>query len=221
MELDFAESVQGKVDAIQHHTALQAPLGHVHATPTALTSDKYALLGADLATLASHPDQWATLTAQLDPECPTLLLCECVLAYLEQDAADALLARLMEYAPQVSVLCYDMCISGDAPPGSAPTRFGQVMLQNLSTRHLSLPGARACTTPAAYATRFEALARKTAPTERTVAHDAYTLCASWHALPPAERERVARLEHLDEVEELEMLLGHYGIAWVERTPMVQ
>jgi hypothetical protein len=39
-------------------------------------------------------------------------------------------------------------------------------------------------------------------------------------LPSEERERVASLEMLDEIEELELLLGHYFVAWGRRTPQV-
>jgi len=222
MELDFTESVQSKVASIQHHSALAAPLGQVHTTSHSLTADTYALLGTDLSTLATQPTEWAAIAELLDPAYPTLVLCECVLAYLERDAADALLTQFMKHAPRVSVLSYDMCIAGDAPHVDAEaTRFGQVMLQNLGARQLILPGARTCTTPTAYEARFKALAQATAPsTSMSITHGAYSLRAAWQALPPAERERVTRLEHLDEVEELEMLLGHYSMAWVERS-MVQ
>lgn len=222
MELDFTESVQSKTATIEHQPSLAAPLVQMHTTSHSLTSDTYALLGTDLSTLATQPTEWASVAELLDPACPTLLLCECVLAYLDRDAADALLTQFLKHCPRASVLSYDMCIAGDARGTHAePTRFGQVMLQNLSVRQLLLPGARTCTTPAAYEARFEALAHATASTSVSIKHGAYSLRASWQALPPAERERVTRLEHLDEVEELEMLLGHYCMAWVERTPMVQ
>ncbi|WFD19495.1 [phosphatase 2A protein]-leucine-carboxy methyltransferase [Malassezia caprae] len=223
MELDFTESVQSKAASIEHHAPLAAPLGQLHTTSHSLTGDTYALLGTDLSTLAAQPTEWAAVAELLDPACPTLLLCECVLAYLDRDAADALLAQFLKHCPRASVLSYDMCVAGDAPGTHAePTRFGQVMLQNLGVRQLLLPGARTCTTPAAYEARFEALAQATAPsTSVSTTHGAYSLRASWQALPPAERERVTRLEHLDEVEELEMLLGHYCMAWLERTTMVQ
>ncbi|CCU97804.1 unnamed protein product [Malassezia sympodialis ATCC 42132] len=152
MELDFTESVQSKVASIQHHSALAAPLGQVHTTSHSLTADTYALLGTDLSTLATQPTEWAAIAELLDPAYPTLVLCECVLAYLERDAADALLTQFMKHAPRVSVLSYDMCIAGDAPHVDAEaTRFGQVMLQNLGARQLILPGARTCTTPTAVA----------------------------------------------------------------------
>ncbi|WFD23111.1 [phosphatase 2A protein]-leucine-carboxy methyltransferase [Malassezia equina] len=223
VELDFPESVQSKMASIQHHAALSAPLGEVHTTPHSLTGDTYGLLGTDLRKLAQQPSEWAIIAELLNPAYPTLLLCECVLAYMDKEAADVLLTQCMQYGPRMSVLCYDMCIAGDAPHTEAsPTRFGQVMLQNLRVRHLALPGARTCTTPNAYQARFEALARATEPSvPMRLTQGAYTLCASWRALPSAERERITRLERLDEVEELEMLLGHYCMAWVERSFMVQ
>lgn len=42
---------------------------------------------------------------------------------------------------------------------------------------------------------------------------AQSLREAWRNLDSAERTRLSRLEGLDEVEELEMLLGHYCISW--------
>ena len=71
-------------------------------------------------------------------------------------------------------------------------------------RGLGLPGARAYTTPAAYTTRFMRALR---------VGGAQSLREAWRNLDSAERTRLSRLEGLDEVEELEMLLGHYCISW--------
>ena len=71
-------------------------------------------------------------------------------------------------------------------------------------RGLELPGARAYTTPAAYTERFKRALPESG---------AQSLRDAWHNLDSAERTRLSRLEGLDEVEELEMLLGHYCISW--------
>lgn len=209
LELDFSSTTSRKAAVIQAHPELGNALEDTHATADGIVSSTYVLLGMDLGTL--HQGAWERAAAYLDPALPTLLLCECVLAYMDVDVANAALRACLATLPHASILSYDMCISSDSH-GPAPTRFGQVMLQNLAARKLTLPGARGCTSKAAYVERFQHLAEHASHLEC----QAYTLRESWHQLEGQERRRVSMLEHLDEVEELEMLLEHYCIAWMDR-----
>lgn len=209
VELDFPSTTSQKAAAIQAHPALSHALADAHVTTDGLVSSTYVLLGIDVSTL--HQGTWERVATYLDPALPTLLLCECVLAYMDIDVANAALHACLATLPRASILSYDMCISSDAPH-AAPTRFGQVMLQNLAARQLTLPGARGCTSTAAYVERFEHLAGHASHLQCR----AYTLRESWQQLEGEERRRVSMLERLDEVEELEMLLGHYCIAWIDR-----
>ena len=209
VELDFPSTTSQKAAAIQAHPALSHALADAHVTADGLVSSAYVLLGIDVSTL--HQGTWERVATYLDPALPTLLLCECVLAYMDIDVANAALRACLATLPRASILSYDMCISSDAPH-AAPTRFGQVMLQNLAARQLTLPGARGCTSTAAYVERFEHLAGHASHLQ---CH-AYTLRESWQQLEGEERRRVSMLERLDEVEELEMLLSHYCIAWIDR-----
>ncbi|WFD33806.1 [phosphatase 2A protein]-leucine-carboxy methyltransferase [Malassezia cuniculi] len=200
IEVDFPQVAEAKAQRIAH-----TPLGDFVGTasssgPVVIDAPVYALIGADLRTVDWH----AALFSRLDTTLPTLFLYECVLAYLSPEAGDSLVASLATQVQHAHIVCYDMCIAGDGQTDGSPSRFGHVMLENLGMRRLELPGARAYTTPDAYAARFKKVLKDAG---------AQSLRQAWLALDPAERTRLSRLEGLDEVEELEMLLGHYCISW--------
>ncbi|CDW97151.1 hypothetical protein, partial [Sporisorium scitamineum] len=116
-----------------------------------IRSSKYTLLAADVRSL--HPDTPPTQridldhllgpdTTRLNPELPTLVLFECVLAYIAPDQADWLLTLLGQKFANIQALSYDIALAGDSdhslptsiPIGNSdtsPSRFGKVMLQNL------------------------------------------------------------------------------------------
>ncbi|KAK0531000.1 carboxy methyl transferase for protein phosphatase 2A, partial [Tilletia horrida] len=80
-------------------------------------------------------------------------------------------------------------------------------------------------TPSAYTRRYQRIldsaaaaeaGRAQAPSRTTtlqVRTGAKTLTQLWRELDGAEKQRISRLERLDEVEELEMLMDHYCICW--------
>ncbi|KOS14720.1 leucine carboxyl methyltransferase [Malassezia pachydermatis] len=141
VELDFPETTRQKAACIEQHEAMQMPLGSWTRTDDGLEADKYWLVGADLSTLRTS-ETWDRLRSRLDPSYPTLIVCECVLAYLDAEQANTLLQGWLEQLSHVAILSYDICLGGDAPDTQEPTRFGHVMLQNLAVRRLTLPGAR-------------------------------------------------------------------------------
>lgn len=124
-----------------------------------LRSSKYSLLEADVR--AIHPSTskaeyinpvqlFGTASSRLDTQLPTLVLFECVLAYIEPDRADQLLRILSETFEELHAVVYDIALAGETQhkPGSGvdtatsyapPTRFGSVMLQNLEVRLHNLP----------------------------------------------------------------------------------
>ncbi|KAF8911534.1 S-adenosyl-L-methionine-dependent methyltransferase [Gymnopilus junonius] len=177
---------------------------------TALHSEKYYLLPADLrlppeesleSTLFSSPDP--EHKAILDPSLPTLLLFECVLAYMLPSSSSRLLEWFVKtfQKSQNSVLgciVYEMFGLNDA--------FGRVMVNNLKERNISLPGVEPYQTIESLSTRFldSGFAAAVALTLKDI-RKAY--------IDDGELERISKLEFLDETEELNLVLAHYFISW--------
>ncbi|KAG8467094.1 hypothetical protein KFE25_000410 [Diacronema lutheri] len=157
-----------------------------------LASRADALVSADLSNLDSL--RAALLEARFDPRLPTLVLIECVLVYMAPDAGSALLRFLAGYLSDAACLAYEMIRPDDA--------FGRQMRANLEARGLRIPGIDGCTDTRAHEARF--------------AQCGWSGCRAvdmlhWyeHVLPRAERQRVERVEWLDELEEWKLLLSHY------------
>jgi len=139
---------------------------------------------------------------------PTLLLFECVLAYMDPAASNALIRWFVDYfaaAPGglLGGVVYEMFKLNDA--------FGRVMLNNLKSRGVSLPGTEPYPDLASLSRRFLALGFTTA--------QAVTLREIWRRyIDSRELQRLSQLEMLDEVEELELVLDHYAISWGVKFP---
>jgi len=130
------------------------------------------------------------------PEEPTLLLAECLLVYMPPAASAALLRWFAERAPRAVLASYD--IVGPNDP------FGRTMVDNLRQRGCPLLGIHACPDLAAQTGRCLSGGWQRADTISLLEYfDA--------ALDPAEKERVCKLELLDEFEEWRLLLSHYSL----------
>lgn len=72
----------------------------------------------------------------LDPSLDTLILAECVLAYLSPESSSKLLQHLSTLLDRPFAICYEMCVAGDDASETAaqPSKFGTVMLSNLQVR---------------------------------------------------------------------------------------
>ncbi|EMD33157.1 hypothetical protein CERSUDRAFT_118220 [Gelatoporia subvermispora B] len=218
VELDFPENTMKKAMAIRKNKDLGAALGPVDKVSltsggTTLHSSVYHLLPADLrlhpaevlTPLLSSPLPGAS-EPLLSPAHPTLLLFECVLVYMTSAASSALIQWFTDYFAERGVLgglIYEMYGLED--------QFGRVMKENLKARGISLPGVAPFTTFASVQSRFAGYGFTTshAVTLRDLRRSYVT---------PAEQERISQLEMLDEIEELELVLEHYMIAWGIKLP---
>ncbi|KAH9006183.1 leucine carboxyl methyltransferase [Lactarius hatsudake] len=205
IELDFAENTSRKAMSIRKSKVLSAALGNPDAVSvggggTTLRSPVYNLLPVDLRTppvVSLEPLLGSGDEPLLSPSLPTLLLFECVLAYMPPSASNALVRC------PLGAVVYEMFKLGDA--------FGRVMLNNLKSRGVSLPGAEAHPDIASLSRRFLDLG--------FTAAQALTLREiRSRYVGPQELRRLSRLEMLDEVEELELVLDHYAISWGVRFP---
>ncbi|OBZ69837.1 Leucine carboxyl methyltransferase 1 [Grifola frondosa] len=211
VELDFSEITTKKAMAIRKSKELSALLGRPEDVTlggggSALHSPVYHLLPTDLRLPPSQSfgPLLAAAPTLLSPSLPTLLLFECVLVYMTPACSSALIQWFTDYfagATESGVLgavVYEMFNLRDA--------FGKVMVNNLKARNVTLPGAEPYPTVASLPSRFssEDFDYASALTLREIRR-AY--------IAPSELERIAQLEMLDEIEELELVLEHYAITW--------
>ncbi|KAF9222489.1 leucine carboxyl methyltransferase [Gyrodon lividus] len=216
-ELDFPDVTTKKAMAIRKSKELSVVLGPpdritIGQGGTALHSSRYHLLPCDLR----HPSSSflpSMIGEILSPSLPTLLLFECVLVYMSPQASSALIEWFVSHfasTPDPSdgsvlgAIVYEMFGLQDA--------FGQVMMNNLRSRNVSLLGATPYPTVESLPARFtqHEFTFSKALTLREV-REKY--------ISYSELERISSLEMLDEVEELNLVLEHYAITWGAKTFM--
>jgi len=210
VEIDFPEVTGKKVMSIRKSKELSAVLGnpsdiHVSQGGTALHAPTYHLMPADLRLSPSATlDKLLAAEPILSPSLPTLLLFECVLVYMSPAHSSALLQWFTSYFSNagnqaaLGGIVYEMFGLNDA--------FGRVMLSNLKTRNVSLPGAEPYLSVESLPRRF--LDTGFASAQALTLRDIRRRCIS-----DEELDRVSRLEMLDETEELDLVLAHYAVSW--------
>lgn len=216
VEIDFPEVTSKKAMAIMRSKELSVVLGnpsdiHVAQGGTALHTPTYHLLPADLRlspsvtldNLLASPTTDSTTKPILSPSLPTLLLFECVLVYMSPSHSSALLQWFAGYfsssqdGAALGSIVYEMFGLKDA--------FGRVMVNNLKRRDVSLPGAEPYPTVDSLLCRF-------LDTGFTSARALTLREIRQKYISGEELDRVSKLEMLDEVEELELVLGHYAVS---------
>ncbi|KAF9030674.1 leucine carboxyl methyltransferase [Hymenopellis radicata] len=156
IEIDFPEITSKKAMTIRKSKPLGSVLGdpakiQVSGGGTGLKSPRYNLIPADLRrppqeTLASI--LFEGLEPLLSSSRPTLLLFECVLAYMSPDSSNALLTWFRQQFSDgiLGSVVYEMFGLEDS--------FGLVMVNNLKARQVDLPGAVPYPTQESLPTRF-------------------------------------------------------------------
>lgn len=199
-EVDFREVTCRKAAVIQSAPELQRWLGPpeevtIDADAGRVISPAYRLLPADLRRI--HSLEEALEGGGFDFGAPTLVLCECVLVYMEAEESAALVRWLGDRLRCAAMAVYEQILPDDP--------FGRQMLQNLEYRGCPLKGIHATPDLQAQQRRFkeggwdrgEALGMDTV----------YKEC-----LDEEERRRIERLELFDEFEEWNLIQAHYCIA---------
>ncbi|KAL1409049.1 carboxy methyl transferase for protein phosphatase 2A [Vanrija albida] len=166
---------------------------------TSLSSERYTLLPVDLRT----PGALDQVAAALDPDAPTLVISECVFCYMEPEASREVLAWFGSRFENVASVVYEMCGLNDA--------FGAVMKRNLAARNLSLPGALPFPTAQSQAERFLDPRLGDGVFTKSGAKSLWSIRSD--VVSDAEQARISKLEFLDEIEELRLVLSHYVVAW--------
>ncbi|KAL2363812.1 hypothetical protein RJZ56_003283 [Blastomyces dermatitidis] len=229
-ELDFPTNTATKIKAIRSSPLLRKSLGIHEPEDANISADGYALHSKylhihpiDLRTLSASSSP--TLLQGVDRTVPTLLISECCLIYLSPTDAVNVLSYFTQAvfppsstsstAPSTPELTSIPAASASSVPLALilyePIRpddpFGRTMVANLATRGIHLQTLH----------RYASLS---AQRERLQGHgfvsgqgaaDVDFIWERW--ISEEEKERVARLEMLDEIEEWKLLASHYCVAW--------
>ncbi|OWZ50778.1 leucine carboxyl methyltransferase 1 [Cryptococcus neoformans A2-102-5] len=209
-------------------TAMPPPGQHSYKVSkggTQLSSPLYTLIPLDLRPSPSEPASSISsilthhILPQLDPNLPTLFLAECLFPYMSPDDSKEIIKWFGETFHSCIGVVYEMVGLDDS--------FGNVMRRNLAVsrcsfrvyslitnptqvRNLSIPGS-IFSTPESQAGRF------TSPVLEGGKFDSAGAKTLWQIreedVGPEELQRISKLEILDEIEELRLVLEHYVIAW--------
>ncbi|KAH9861522.1 hypothetical protein J1614_011270 [Plenodomus biglobosus] len=203
-EIDFPSNTVSKIAAIQKHRLLNERLENTPNTADAYYSTTYNIHALDLRSLAAaSEDAPLPHLPNLDPTIPTLILSEMCLIYLQpkvvQSIMQSLLTHYLQPTTPASLILYEPILPQDA--------FGRTMISNLQTRNIHLPTLTSYPELGDQRARLQGYGFKAGA--RAV--DTSFIWHNW--VGEEEKERVGRLEFLDELEELELLLRHYCIAW--------
>ncbi|XP_059479780.1 leucine carboxyl methyltransferase 1 [Neocloeon triangulifer] len=204
VEMDFPNVTAKKCYAIKRNKTLLEQIhsedGEVKFSPTDLHSANYHLVGVDLRQLSNV--QKKLVDSEIDWSVPTLLLAECVLVYVEPEHIRSLLSFLASQLASALFVNYEQVNMDD--------RFGQIMLSNLRARGCALAGVEACRDLASQQQRFLDTGWD--------GSKAWSMEEIWNMLPREDRNRIEKIEFLDETELLQQLFQHYCICigWKDR-----
>lgn len=203
IELDFQRSTKMKHACIGLSEELSAVCGTeyvAHGSPEwydkledGVNNPMYKLIPIDLTEI----DKLKSLLTTLSPEMPTLVISEAMLCYLESNKAHEVIQALRIGLPRGAMAVYD--------PIGGEGNFGEVMVENLRMRNLSMPSLLEFNTLGKYKHRLIQLG-----VDNVLISDTYTLFEEW--VSQEEKTRISKLEFLDEIEELKLLLEHYCLA---------
>ncbi|KAI1182432.1 leucine carboxyl methyltransferase [Nemania serpens] len=202
-EIDFPTVTDRKYHIVKSTAALGAVIRRpefVHQTHTWRDeglpgASQYWCHGLDLREL-SKPDM--APFAGLRTDVPTLLISECCLCYLEVAEASKVIEYFTSRIPCLSLVLYEP-IHPDDP-------FGKQMVSNLAARHIRMPTLEEFTDTSKQEGRLRDAGFDSA--------HSLTIERIWEDwVSTEEKERVDCLEGLDEVEEWNLLAGHYSISW--------
>lgn len=186
IEVDFASVFERKFAILAAHPELAVDgVRRVDG----FTGEQYCFVACDLR---QSEELSLKLAEVCDLSVPTLFLAECVFCYV--DGADVTrLIQMTASFERCAMLSYDMINPSDA--------FGRMMIENISSRGIRLPGLLACPTLEAQVSRF----RQVFPhVEALNMLEIYRTSVDVN-----ERRRIEALEWLDELEEWELISTHY------------
>ncbi|PHH65321.1 hypothetical protein CDD81_2733 [Ophiocordyceps australis] len=205
-EIDFEATCRHKLAVVRGTPQLSSRLRQIDEaasgswTAQSEHGDAYYCHAADLRAL-DHGAASVALLASLRTNVPTLVVSECCLCYLTHLEAEGVIDFFCSRIARLAIVIYEPMPLDDA--------FGTVMLSNLRARNIVMPSAEHY--------------KNGSGQERRLRHAGFsrvghmTIDAAWQLLiPTAEKDRLALLEGLDELEEWTLLAAHYIVAWASR-----
>ncbi|KAF9355388.1 hypothetical protein BGX26_006636 [Mortierella sp. AD094] len=207
-EIDFQESTAKKAAVIKKNRAftdiIADPDLKLGLGGTELYAKDYCLLSGDLREFTESIVPKLKVQG-FDTSLPTLFLSECVLIYIQPRDSDAIMDWVGANMDASLFVVYEQINPTDA--------FGAMMLRNLKARQIELPGIHAYPSLKSQEERF--LSRG------WIAAKAVSMNALHESLPESEMKRISSLEIFDEVEEWQLLAGHYCVAWAYQVKKAQ
>jgi len=199
-DVDFQEVMHKKAEVFSSIPEIVSLLNTEESLP--MISPQHARLGAHTFIGQDLRNGKGVVSALsecgLDCSLPTLILSECVLVYMTKDGTMSLCSELGQYLQSEALwMTYDMITPNDI--------YGRNMIRNLQGVGFEIPGIKDFPTLEDQKNRF-------LHTNWTEAR-ACTMRQYYDALMQTtdERERLFKLEILDEVEEWNMLMDHYAL----------
>jgi [phosphatase 2A protein]-leucine-carboxy methyltransferase len=197
IEVDFSGVTSRKCYYIKRHQELVSqvtdPEGEIKLSKTDLHGTDYHLVAADLSNLTNLEQK--LIESEVDFSCPTLVLAECVLVYVNSSKTEAMAKWLADRFHAITFINYEQLNMTD--------RFGDVMMENLLSRGCLLSGVRPCKDKQSQLDRFNNNGWSSATCWNM--NEVYSL------LPQGDVQRVEKIECLDEKELLRQLFDHYCI----------
>lgn len=134
----------------------------------------------------------------LRTDVPTMLISECCLCYLETNQAEEVIKYFASRIANLGMVLYEPIKPDDA--------FGKQMVSNLAARRITMPTLAAYKEPGDQERRLRQIGFE--EVRQTTINKVWE---QW--VNDEEKERVDALEGLDEVEEWQLLAGHYIVVW--------
>ncbi|KAL7916069.1 S-adenosyl-L-methionine-dependent methyltransferase [Trichoderma velutinum] len=199
-EIDFSVTSAKKLKTVEAVPPLASVLtnrstGDTGSWSSQPSNGEYFCHGLDIRRLSPAATE---ILPGLRTDVPTLILSECCLCYLSQEESEGVLEYFSSRISNISVVIYEPIHLGDA--------FSDTMISNLAARNIHMPSLERSRDGADQASRLKRIGFENA---RQLTID--RLWSKW--VNAEEKERVDRLEGLDEIEEWQLLAGHYVVVW--------
>ena len=189
-EFDYNKVIAKKKQIIENSKLLKEVIG---------ANTNYHLIECDISKISKLKEAIKNIPQETYNDF-TIVVCECLLVYIERDKTVEILSNFRNVFNNIAVLTYDLIGAND--------EFGKEMVENLRTRNLHLKGFDDVPTNKEQIERMKECKFETV--------EFIDMLKVYQTLPPEERKRIDSLEMMDEFEEFDLLQKHacygYGLS---------